>query len=271
MSFLKVVELQARAIPHIHTLIRLDPHDDSQQSDWESPVGATELAAIIQHAARSVSLTVNDPCADDGVRVILFGGQIDTRPITPTDPVKKVSPEQDSSTGRPLSGRRVARYLAKYVTKSLADLGISARRLSTEAIPDLDVSEHVRAILTTISDLADRGLSGVRRWLHTLGFRGHITSKSRRYSTTMTALRQHRATWTREQNAKNTAHQHNPVTQDGDGDELVAWEFDRAGHTSLGERTLTITAALHRIQQRRTACEALQNQRRDMQGEVPDG
>ena len=205
------------------------------------------------------------------VRVILFGGQIDTRPITPTDPVKKVSPEQDSSTGRSLSGRRVARYLAKYVTKSLADLGISARRLSTEAIPDLDVSEHVRAILTTISDLADRGLSGVRRWLHTLGFRGHITSKSRRYSTTMTALRQHRATWTREQNAKNTAHQHNPVTQDGDGDELVAWEFDRAGHTSLGERTLTITAALHRIQQRRTACEALQNQRRDMQGEVPDG
>mgnify|MGYP000871423375 FL=1 len=271
VSFLKVVELQARAIPHIHTLIRLDPHDDSQQSDWESPVGATELAAIIQHAARSVSLTVNDPCADDGVRVILFGGQIDTRPITPTDPVKKVSPEQDSSTGRSLSGRRVARYLAKYVTKSLADLGISARRLSTEAIPDLDVSEHVRAILTTISDLADRGLSGVRRWLHTLGFRGHITSKSRRYSTTMTALRQHRATWTREQNAKNTAHQHNPVTQDGDGDELVAWEFDRAGHTSLGERTLTITAALHRIQQRRTACEALQNQRRDMQGEVPDG
>lgn len=92
-----------------------------------------------------------------------------------------------------MSGRLVARYLAKYVTKSLVDLGISARRLSTEAIPDLDVSEHVRTILTTISDLADKGLSGIGRWLHTLGFRGHITSKSRRYSTTMTVLREQRA------------------------------------------------------------------------------
>lgn len=276
VSFLKVVELQARAVPHIHALIRLDPrhdnHDGTIDDDWESPLSATDLAAIIQHAARAVSLTVHDP-TDDGVRVIAFGSQIDTQPVTrPSDPVDTVSVGHKSSTGRALSGRRVARYLAKYVTKSLADLGISARRLSAEAIPDLDVSEHVRAILTTVSDLADKGLSGIRRWLHTLGFRGHITSKSRRYSTTMTALRQRRATWTREQHAKTTAHQNNPDHRHDDaGDDLVAWEFDRAGHSSLGDRTLTITAALHHIHQRRTAREALQHQRRDMPIEVPDG
>ncbi|MGY1989143.1 replication initiator [Mycolicibacterium fortuitum] len=278
VSFLKVVELQARAIPHIHALIRLDPRDDPDQTDWESPLGAAELAAIIQHAARSVSLTVNDPCADDGVRLIAFGPQIDTQPVTAsTAPVNMTSPEHDWSTNRSLSGRRVARYLAKYVTKSLAELGISARRLSTEAIPDLDVSEHVRAILTTISNLADNGLGGIRRWLHTLGFRGHITSKSRRYSTTMTALRQRRATWTRQQHAKNSSHQHHlPIAlpiADGDGstDDFVAWEFDRAGHTSLGDRTLTISAALRRIQQRRTAHEARHHQRRGVPAEVPDG
>ncbi|AMU64649.1 replication initiator [Mycobacteroides abscessus] len=272
VSFLKVVELQARAIPHIHALIRLDPHDDPHQTDWESPLGATKLAAIIQHTARTVSLTVNDPCADDDVRMIAFGPQIDTQPVTaPTDPVDTPSAEHNSATRPTLSGRRVARYLAKYVTKSLADLGISARRLSAEAIPDLDVSEHVRAILTTISDLADKGLSGIRRWLHTLGFRGHITSKSRRYSTTMTALRRHRATWTREQGAKNATHEHNPVHQDEDDDGLVVWEFDRAGHTSLGERTLSVAAAWRRIQQRRTAREALQHQHRDLPIEVPDG
>lgn len=276
VSFIKIVELQARAIPHIHALIRLDPHDDPDQTSWESPISAGELATIIQHAARTVTLTVNDPGVDSAARVISFGTQIDTQPITvPSDPANSGSTEQYSYTGRSLSGRRVARYLAKYVTKSLADLGISARRLSTEAIPDLDVSEHVRGILTTIAGLADKGLSGIGRWLHTLGFRGHITSKSRRYSTTMTALREHRAAWTREQHSKHTApHLGSRWGQDSTGsvadEDLVAWEFDRAGHASLGERTLIITAALRRIQQRHTAREALQACR-GAPIEVPDG
>jgi hypothetical protein len=149
-----------------------------------------------------------------------------------------------------MSGRLVARYLAKYVTKSLVDLGISARRLSTEAIPDLDVSEHVRTILTTISDLADKGLSGIGRWLHTLGFRGHITSKSRRYSTTMTVLREQRAIWTREESSKSTAYQNDPDCDFAGGDDLVAWEFERAGLGSLGDRSLVYSAALQRIHSR---------------------
>ncbi|MCA4723066.1 MULTISPECIES: replication initiator [Mycobacteriaceae] len=281
VSFIKIIELQARAIPHIHALIRLDPsensRDDPDQTDWESPISAGELATIIQHAARTVTLTVDDPCTDGTVRAIAFGTQIDTHPVTaPNESMNYASTQNNSPQDRSLSGRRVARYLAKYVTKSLADLGISARRLSTEAIPDLEVSEHVRAILTTISALADNGLSGIRRWLHTLGFRGHITSKSRRYSTTMTALRERRATWTREQHSKNTAHQRDPGSFPGSSstaidDDLVAWEFDRAGHTSLGERTLIISASLRRIQQRHTAREARQHHRRDGAIEVPDG
>ncbi|MDP7731942.1 replication initiator [Mycobacterium sp. TY813] len=278
VSFIKIIELQARAIPHIHGLIRLDPHDDPDRAEWESPISAGELATIIQHAARTVTLTVDDPCADGTVRVIAFGTQIDTQSVTaPNEAMKDASIKKNSSQGRSLSGRRVARYLAKYVTKSLADLGISARRLSTESIPDLDVSDHVRAILTTISALADKGLSGIGRWLHTLGFRGHITSKSRRYSTTMTALRERRAAWTREQRSKNAAYQRDPPLHRGssstavDVDDLVAWEFDRAGHATLGERTLIISASLRRIQQRHAAREARQHHRRDGSIEVPDG
>lgn len=277
VSFIKIIELQARAIPHIHALIRLDPHDNPDQIEWESPISATELAIIIQHAARNVTLTVDDLCADGTVRGIAFGSQIDTQPVTaPNDSMNHTSTQKNSPQGRSLCGRRVARYLAKYVTKSLADLGISARRLSAEAIPDLEVSEHVRAILTTISQLADKGLSGIRRCLHTLGFRGHITSKSRRYSTTMTALRERRATWTREQHAKKTADSRDPRWSDdfaspADDEDLVVWEFDRAGHASLGERTLIISASLRRIQQRHTAREAQQLQRRDASGEAPDG
>ena len=170
-----------------------------------------------------------------------------------------------------LPGRRVARYLAKYVTKSLADVGISARRVSTEAIADLDVTDHVRAILTTISQLADRGLAGVDRWLHTLGYRGHITSKSRRYSTTMTALRERRATWTREQRLKSTAHQHDLGFDSTDGDGLVAWEFDRAGLTSLGDRTLVNSAALQRMDTRRIGLMEARGQARNQQWDIRQG
>ena len=55
VSFVKVVELQARAIPHIHALIRLDPATDGDSpngTDWVSPVSATDVAAVIQRAAR---------------------------------------------------------------------------------------------------------------------------------------------------------------------------------------------------------------------------
>ncbi|GFG99429.1 hypothetical protein MTIM_53080 [Mycobacterium timonense] len=174
VSFIKVVELQARLIPHIHALIRLDPpdSDDSGGHDWHAPLAATELATIIQQAVRTVAVTVTDSSSNTATRVIRFGTQVDTQPIDNRHAGTDGSAvQEDSPHGGVLPGRRVARYLAKYVTKSLADVGISARRISTEAIADLDVCDHVRAILTAISQLADKGLAGVGRWLHTLGYR----------------------------------------------------------------------------------------------------
>jgi hypothetical protein len=288
VSFVKVVEMQTRAVPHIHALIRLDPADSPitasddhdihgpastsgggeprHQTDpaWQSPLTAAELAALIQHTARSVTLEVADPTAgnsdETAALVIRFGTQTDTQPLT----VETAAAEDDSDDlpvplSR-LSPRRVAGYLAKYVTKSLADFGIAARRLSDEAIADLDVTEHVRTILTTISNLARCGhdlgidtLTGIGRWLHTLGYRGHITTKSRRYSTTMGKLRAIRATWTRQQSTQHDVEQRNsnngPLTSD---DHDVCWEFDRAGHVTLGDRTLVISAALRHIHTRRT-------------------
>lgn len=254
VSFIKVVELQARLVPHIHALIRLDPRDTDSggAQEWQAPATATELATTIQQAARTVALTVADSSSDAATRVIRFGAQVDTQPIDNRSAgTKSLAVEEDLSQCRVLAGHRVARYLAKYVTKSLVDVGISARRISTEAIADLDVTDHVRAILTTISELADNELAGIGRWLHTLGYRGHITSKSRRYSTTMTALRERRATWTREQRLKNAAREHDAGFVSTDGDDLVAWEFDRAGPSSLGDRTLIYSAALQRIHTRR--------------------
>ncbi|AKC38488.1 replication initiator protein [Mycolicibacterium phlei] len=288
VSFVKVVEMQARAIPHIHALIRLDPTDPEtvtvgdhkarghaatrgggeHRHDtghlWESPVTAAELAALIQQSARTATLDIPDPRADNDAEAptvnVRFGTQIDTQPITSEGAVDQHdSPENSIATGR-LSPRRVAGYLAKYVTKSLQELGISARRLSGEAISDLDVTDHVRTILTTIEHLAGRAcdlgiesLTGIGRWLHTLGYRGHITTKSRRYSTTLGELRARRATWTRQRNVSVRQELGYVESVDSQNDWGVCWEFDRAGYTSLGDRALVISAAYRHIEARRIA------------------
>jgi hypothetical protein len=309
VSFVKVVELQARAIPHIHALIRLDPPDDPATASgdhdndgpaaacgggeprsttdhdgrWSSPITAGELAALIQHAARHIHIDAptddsnnrnenryryrsgNGDRGPDGVRVVRFGTQIDTQPLTPETSTAAIDPG-GAAISR-LSPRRVAGYLAKYVTKSLHDFGITARRLSAEAIRDLDISDHVRAILSTIAELAEHpgaAVAGIGRWLHTLGYRGHITTKSRHYSTTLGALRTARATWTRQQVAQAMQRRNPTPHRDGAPDsgrdtadvidpDAVAWEFDQAGHTSPGDRVLVISAALRHITARITA------------------
>jgi hypothetical protein len=69
--------------------------------------------------------------------------------------------------------------------------------------------------------------------LHTLGYRGHATSKSRQFSTTMKAQREHRADWRREQAA----------VSGGAATRALPWEFERAGYENLGDRVLVISAS----------------------------
>ena len=280
VSFIKVVELQARLIPHIHALIRLDPPDgdDCGGQDWLAPLTAVDLAPIIQQAARTVAVTVTDSSSDTATRVIRFGAQVDTQPIDNGNAGTDSAVVQDGSPhGAALPGRRVARYLAKYVTKSLADVGISARRISTEAIADLDVTDHVRAILTTIGHLADQArtlgiddLAGIGRWLHTLGYRGHVTTKSRRYSVTMGALRAIRASWARQHAGKDCLPQHDSPLDLTEQSE-VWWEFDHAGHATPGDRTLVYSAALQRTHTRRMGLVEARRQVRDQQWDPPGG
>ena len=94
----------------------------------------------------------------------------------------------------------MARYLAKYVTKSVGDFGLTARRVHAGVIDELAVPNHIRRLLRTIADVADEpGYEELGRWLHALGYRGHITTKTRGFSTTMGALRARRDAWHREQ------------------------------------------------------------------------
>ena len=248
VNYVKVAEMQRRAIPHFHAVIRLDapPVPGEPPTPPGSSITAAELAVLVQRATRAVTLTVTDPDRPgDGDGVVLpFGTQTDTQPVEPNR-----GNESDGTAPR-RSDRSVAAYLAKYVTKSVADFGVGIRRMSPLAVAELDVTAHVRAILTTITTLAaHRAYRGMDRWLHTLGYRGHVTTKSRLFSTTMGALRAHRAEWTRR-------HHTVPVDAEDDGAaamDVIGWGFDRVGLSTLGERALILSAAHRMIEHRRTA------------------
>ena len=80
---------------------------------------------LVQRAARAVTLTVTDPERPGGgdTRAIRFGTQTDPQPLEPT---KDTRPGEAPRS----SGRSVAAYLAKYVTKSVAEFGVGIRRMS---------------------------------------------------------------------------------------------------------------------------------------------
>jgi hypothetical protein len=91
----------------------------------------------------------------------------------------------------------VAAYVARYATKSTEALGTALNRRINNAVEldALPVRPHVARLVRTAWELGDNPRLNrlrLRRWAHQLGFGGHWSTKSRRYSTTFTALRRAR-------------------------------------------------------------------------------
>ncbi len=87
----------------------------------------------------------------------------------------------------------MAGYIAKYATKAAECVGTLDRRIRpTDDLADLPVSGHARRLIAECLRLgAIEDYAGLRlaEWAHMLGFRGHFSTKSRRYSTTLGRLR----------------------------------------------------------------------------------
>ncbi|MFD9071717.1 replication initiator protein RepSA [Streptomyces lasiicapitis] len=181
LSFGKVAEYQKRGAVHFHAVIRFDGPEgpDSPPPPWAS-VGL--LTEAIRAAAARVAVDV--PAADNvPARNLRWGTQLDVQPIGAF------------GHGEQITEQAVASYVAKYATKAAETTGTVDRRVGNkEALVLLKVPDHPRRLIEACLDLhpayPDRKL---RDWAHMLGFRGHFSSKSRRYSTTLGALRQVRA------------------------------------------------------------------------------
>jgi hypothetical protein len=261
LAFVKVAEGQRRGLVHFHAVFRLDAAGDPL--DVAPPPArftAELLAAAIRAAAARVAVTT-PPVADGAPGVVLrFGEQLDIRNLGTT--------ETDGVAGSPgrLDERTVAAYLAKYVTKSTTSTELSDRRFTEADIDALDPAKHLDRMALTAWELAvvpgltDRRL---RRWAHMLGFRGHVSSKSRRHSTTMTALRRARVDHRVAQRSAGGGQTDPWGRRLGTSEEtgtvlLIAdWRFAGAGHRTAGDAWLAQTAAANARERRNAARLAL--------------
>ncbi|MFI6742135.1 replication initiator [Nonomuraea sp. NPDC050451] len=237
VSYAKVAEFQKRGVVHLHVLARLDgvnPEDPEQTIAPPAWAGVELLTAALAHAAGRVSVPL--PVVDGRTAAMArWGAQLDVRPVQ----------------AREIDRARVAGYLAKYATKTVSDSvsGLPTSRPRADE-PDVEgggrLPAHVAALTATVRRLARLGTCRalrLARHVHTLGFRGHVTSKSRRYSTTFAALREARRAWRLSQRAR----ERDPWVggdaglSDNEGAATVLvgdWRIAGIGYRTLGDRVL---------------------------------
>jgi len=241
VRFVKVAEYQHRGIIHYHAVIRLDAPGDSPQ-----PPPSHYTTQLLEQAIRATVAAVGYDTAtvargDPSLRRILrFGTQTDVRAIQHTSTLP--------GTGKALSTEAVANYIAKYATKTISAPGLPGGPVrSAEDIEALACNQHYKQLIATAWELGKEPASAqlaLNRWTHTLGYRGHFLTKSRRYSVTFTTLRRARMDYRRAQ--RHPGGELDPWDRPFD-DRIVltvsTWEYAGTGHANTAERALALAAA----------------------------
>ncbi|MFG3141454.1 replication initiator protein RepSA [Streptomyces sp. NPDC048211] len=243
LSYGKVAEFQKRGAIHFHAVMRIDGPDGpgTPPPSWAT---VDLLTDSIRAAARHNYTSVSAPAADDQpARTFRWGTQLDVRPVVAF------------GDGSDVTEQAVASYVAKYATKAAENTGTLDRRIGE--LSELDrhgVPDHARRLIAACHLLdplyPERRL---RAWAHMLGFRGHFSSKSRRYSTTLGELRQARADFRAAQERQSLG------LEDRVPDTVLVladWQYAGHGH-SPGESVLAATIARGLQLNRETAREAM--------------
>jgi hypothetical protein len=254
VSYAKVAEFQRRGAIHFHAVLRLDAATDCRCPACLAPPPEGFTAAVLEDALRLAVPAVRVPCpaleAGGLDRYARWGEQLDVRNITRADQAGELSAEQ------------VAGYIAKYATKATESFGSGLdQRLGVDDLEHLDkLPAHVAELVRACWALGGRpemdGLR-LRAWAHMLGFRGHWSTKSRRYSTTFTVLRRARVAFAKRRRARDGI----PLDAWGrpEDDQAVivvaSWVYIGAGFVTEGERWLALSAAARAREQRQVARE----------------
>ena len=256
ISFAKVAEYQKRGAVHFHTIIRLDAATDCgcPACVMSPPSGFT--AELLEEAVRQTAASVAVPCpmVDKDQSVTLtarWGEQLDVRQIT-----------EAGDDDRELSAEQVAGYVAKYATKATEALGVTLdRRIGDGDLDDLDLPAHAAELVRACWELGGRpglGALRLRKWAHMLGFGGHFSTKSRRYSTTLGALRRARVAYAIRRRGDTLALDAWGRPEDDQAVIVIAsWRYLGSGYQTTGEAWLAASAAARAREARRIAREEL--------------
>jgi hypothetical protein len=257
VSYAKVAEFQRRGAIHFHAVIRLDAATACRCPDCLLPPPEPFAADLLEDALKAAVPAVRVPCppVDGGPeRYARWGTQLDVHNITCED---------DDQAGE-LSAEQVAGYIAKYATKATESFGAGLdRRISADDLDHLDrlpahVAELVRAAWK-LGGHSELDRLRLRAWAHMLGFGGHWSTKSRRYSTTFTVLRRARVQFAKRRRAGDGV----PLDAWGqhEDDQVVivvaSWVYVGSGYATEGERWLALSAAARAREQRQVAWEEL--------------
>lgn len=163
VNYLKVAEMQRRGLVHFHALVRLDPAESGAALD-------SELRSAWSKAVRSARIR-------NELGLFEWGENLDIQTL-----------ESGSS-----HARAIASYLAKYVTKTAGEgLELARQFRSRRQIVTLVDNPHLRNMALEAWDLSSDARCShfkTKSHAHTLGYTGQLMTKSRGYSTTLTALR----------------------------------------------------------------------------------
>jgi hypothetical protein len=243
LSYAKAAEFQRRGLIHFHAIFRLDGIDLVHPERTIPPppaITAEVLAEVIRDAAATTWFaTVPHPVKPKGWD-ISWGDQVDPRVVTLTDDGE-------------VTDVAVASYLAKYATKSTEPTGVPPGRITKDTAPIYaDRRTHQGRMIAACLKLGGHpheDFRALRRWAHMLGYRGHFATKSRRYSTTMRALRAARRDWRRRQQPHPRHH----------GDQMIVTdthlEWAGRGWRTSGDALLALSAAARAREHRRVARE----------------
>lgn len=248
VSYVKVGEYQRRGLMHFHVVMRLDRAMPKYRADEINAPPARFDLEILERAVRAAIADVAAPLPDElGGGHVRWGKELDVRPI-------------GAQAG--IDPGRCAGYLAKYATKSTEQAGGTVTRVREDQVDGLAIREHARTLIRRYFELAhDPALAGRRfgRYAHAFGYRGHCLTKSRRYSTTLKALREARERHVHEQ-LRERAHEDASQRElaETPHDEWIAhWEFAGRGHLTTADAFLARSAAARARENRRVAREEL--------------
>lgn len=186
LSYVKVVEFQRRGLVHLHAVIRLDGRTESLSELLPAPTWATApaLKEAVQSAAGAVRITQDAGPA--GSWSLRWGPQVDVRDI-------------GEHLERGESIAKIAAYVAKYASKGSEETG-----WNPESWTQTPRGRHATTMVHTawaLAELPKLDHLRLRKWGKELGYRGHVSSKSRRYSTTLGELRSARGVYRRQASA----------------------------------------------------------------------